>query len=217
MVSAAIALGAGGRILLGGSPDRADLPVPDRPAYGAVAASAAHGPVRASSAAGVEASATPLAAVGVTGAALPGSGTLLVHVVGQVRHPGLVRLSAGARVADAVAAAGGAAVRADLAGVNLARVLVDGEQLRVPALGEAAAPATATGASVAVGAGSPVDLNHADTSALDALPGIGPVMAQRIVDYRTQHGTFRRIEELAEIPGIGERTLERLRPLVRVG
>ena len=125
----------------------------------------------------------------------------------------------GSRVGDAVAAAGGASKDADLSAVNLARLLVDGEQIRVPRPGEAVA-GTAPGAGGSPGTvggsgpGGLVSLNAADVTALDALPGIGPVLAQRIVDWRTANGRFTSVDELAEVSGIGETLLGRLRPLV---
>ena len=142
-----------------------------------------------------------------------------MHVVGQVRKPGVLRLTVGARVIDALEAAGGPTRDADLARVNLARVLVDGEQLQVPAPGD---PGPVVGGSAgAPGSGSPastgatlVSLNTADVAALDTLPGVGPVIAQRIVDWRTQHGRFTTVDELAEVSGIGERLVAQLRPLV---
>ncbi len=148
---------------------------------------------------------------------------VVVHVVGEVRDPGLQRLPAGSRVSDAVAAAGGATRRADLAAVNLARLVVDGEQVRVPAPGEAVAPsaggagAGATGgggAGTGGGAGGTVSLNGADPATLETLPGVGPVLAQRIVEWRTAHGGFTSVDELTEVSGIGEKTFEQLRPLV---
>ncbi|MGV8965282.1 MAG: ComEA family DNA-binding protein [Cellulomonas sp.] len=153
------------------------------------------------------------------------SADVVVHVVGQVAAPGVVRLPPGSRVIDAVQAAGGAGPGADLAGLNLARVVQDGEQIVVPLPGEvvAGAGAPAGGAPGGVGGGragggadAPVDLNAADLPALDALPGIGPVLAQRIVDWRTEHGRFTTVEELGEVAGIGETLLGRLRELVRV-
>ncbi|MGN6242511.1 MAG: SLBB domain-containing protein, partial [Motilibacteraceae bacterium] len=117
------------------------------------------------------------------GTAVPGAAVVVVHVVGQVRRPGLVRLAAGARVDDALRAAGGPTARADLAAVNLARVLVDGEQLRVPAPGEVVPPppsGAAAGTSAGAGPVGPLDLNAATLAELDALPGVGPVLAQRI-------------------------------------
>jgi len=158
---------------------------------------------------------------------------VVVDVTGQVARPGLVRLGAGARVDDALRAAGGPLDGADLRRVNLARVLVDGEQLVVPAPGEAvpeppaaasaapAAPAAAaggTGAPVAGGSAAPggrLDLNTATAADLDALPGVGPVLAQRILDRRAAQGPYTSVDELAEVQGIGPTTLARLAPLLR--
>ncbi|MEO6791883.1 MAG: ComEA family DNA-binding protein [Ornithinibacter sp.] len=149
----------------------------------------------------------------------------MVHVVGQVRSPGVLRLPAGSRVSDAVAAAGGATARAELSGINLARLLLDGEQVRVPAPGEEvpepAAPAGGGGAGVGGGGasaatGGVVSLNTADLAGLDTLPGVGPVLAQRILDWRVEHGRFTTVDELSEVSGIGEKLLARLRPLVSV-
>lgn len=147
------------------------------------------------------------------------SGDVVVHVVGRVRRPGVRSLPAGSRVADAVDAAGGATGGADLSAVNLARVLVDGEQVRVPAEGEApvAPPASPGGGASGGSSGAPaapVSLSTADAGTLDGLPGIGRVLAQRIVDWRTAHGRFSSVDELAEVSGIGEKLLEQLRPLV---
>ncbi len=142
-----------------------------------------------------------------------------VHVVGQVRHPGVVDLPAGARVQQALAAAGGALRTADLDRVNLARFVVDGEQVVVPRPGEVAAPVAGPVVPGAGGTGTavaPVDLNAAGAADLDALPGVGPVLAQRILDWRSQHGRFSSVDELGEVSGIGEAVLGRLRPLVRV-
>ncbi len=142
---------------------------------------------------------------------------VVVHVVGAVRHPGLVRLAAGSRVADAVRAAGGATDRARTASVNLARPLVDGEQVVVQrrGTGPAVIAAPVAGAAAAVpGPSAPVDLNGATLEALDGLPGIGPVLAQRVLDWRTAHGRFSAVDELGEVSGIGEATLSDLRPLV---
>ncbi|MBM6400303.1 ComEA family DNA-binding protein [Phycicoccus sonneratiae] len=144
---------------------------------------------------------------------------LVVHVVGQVRRPGLQRLPPGSRVSDAVDAAGGATKAADLSALNLARLLVDGEQVRVPKPGEVvtggagAAGGGGSGGGASAG-GAAVSLSTADVTALDGLPGIGPVLAQRIVDWRTEHGRFTSVDELAEVSGIGEKVLAQLRPLV---
>ncbi len=143
---------------------------------------------------------------------------VVVHVVGAVHRPGLVRLRAGSRVADAVDAAGGPTDAARLASVNLARPAVDGEQVvvqrrgRPSVLGAPAVSAPAAGA----GPASPVDLNSATLDALDGLPGIGPVLAQRILDWRRAHGRFSSVDELGEVSGIGEATLSDLAPLVVV-
>ncbi|MGQ0573330.1 MAG: ComEA family DNA-binding protein [Pseudonocardia sp.] len=147
---------------------------------------------------------------------LPDAGPLVVSVVGKVRSPGLVTVPAGARVADAVAAAGGALPGADLSGVNLARRVGDGEQIAVgvpPAPDAAGAP---SGAGPAGGPGGPVDLNTATVAQLDALPGVGPVTAERILEWRTRNGRFSRVEQLREVDGIGERRFTQLRALVRV-
>lgn len=154
-------------------------------------------------------------AAGADGGGAEAAGRVVVHVVGQVAAPGVVELPAGSRVADAVEAAGGATAGADLAAVNLARVLVDGEQVVVPAPGQAA-PAAAAGAGGGGGDGL-VDLNTADAAELDTLPGIGPVLADRIVAWRAEHGRFTTVDELAEVSGIGPALLSRLRDLVRVG
>lgn len=152
--------------------------------------------------------------------------SVVVHVAGAVRRPGLVQLPPGSRVADALDAAGGATRRADPASVNLARPLVDGEQIVLARRGGAPAaaqaggtpagtPAVAPGAAPA-DAATPVDLNVATLEQLDALPGIGPVLAQRILDWRAANGRFSSVDELGEVSGIGEATLADLRPLVRV-
>ncbi|MBB2921377.1 ComEA family DNA-binding protein [Cellulomonas cellasea] len=146
------------------------------------------------------------------------TGRVVVHVVGQVARPGIVELPEGSRVTDALTAAGGPSSSADLAGLNLARVLVDGEQVAVIAAGEAA---TAVPAGPGPGGGAaspagPLDLNTADAAALDELPGIGPVLAGRIVAWREEHGRFRSLDELADVEGIGPALLERLTPMVRV-
>jgi competence protein ComEA len=187
------------------------LDVPSRPAR-VVAASPAPGsptsllPLSTASAAG------PSGAI-----ATPGGGNLLVvDVEGRVRRPGLARLPAGSRVADAVRSAGGAAPGAVLGRLNLARVLTDGEQLLVPGPDDPVAPAPATSTPGMPAESAPLDLNAATQDGLDALPGVGPVLAGRIVAWRTAHGRFTTVDELGEVPGIGPKALERLRPLVRV-
>jgi competence protein ComEA len=137
-----------------------------------------------------------------------------------VARPGVEELPVGSRVSDAVEAAGGATAKADLSGLNLARVLVDGEQVKVPEPGEVVAtPGGGGGAAPGAGGGAGtggvvVPLNTADVSTLDTLPGVGPVLAQRIVDWRTAHGRFTTVDELAEVSGIGQKLLAQLRPLV---
>ncbi|HZO61432.1 MAG TPA: ComEA family DNA-binding protein [Gaiellaceae bacterium] len=150
------------------------------------------------------------------GAAPGGSSRLVVYVVGAVRRPGLYRLPGGARVADAVSRAGGLTRKADPAGVNLAAPVADGEQLVVPARlpVEVAAAQGAPVPGVGSAAAGPVQLSVATVEQLDALPGIGPVTAQKIVDYRTAHGAFRSVDELDEVPGIGPARVEQLRGLV---
>jgi competence protein ComEA len=162
--------------------------------------------------------APPASVATVSPAATATSATLVVHVAGAVRRPGLVQLHAGARVADAVAAAGGPARNAELASVNLARPVVDGEQLVVLARGQGpavAAPPAAGGTATGPSNG-PIDLNSATLEQLDSLPGVGPVLAQRILDWRAQHGRFGSTDELREVSGIGEATFADIKPLVRV-
>ncbi len=127
------------------------------------------------------------------------TGEVVVAVAGLVVRPGLVRLPAGSRVDDAVRAAGGVVAGADPGLLNLARTLVDGEQVLV---GVDAPPGAGPAAPTA--AGGAVDLNAATVADLDALPGIGPVLAQRIVDWRTEHGRFASVEQLREVTGIGD-------------
>ena len=140
---------------------------------------------------------------------------VVVDVVGAVRSPGLYRLSSGSRIADAVARAGGASSKADLAQVNLAAPIADGEQVVVPRRGLATASAPAAGGTAATGAPTaPVQLSTATLEQLDSLPGIGPVTAQKILDYRTKHGAFSSVDELDAVPGIGPARLDQLRDLV---
>jgi competence protein ComEA len=134
-----------------------------------------------------------------------GAAPLLVHVLGAVVKPGLVELAAGARVVDAVAAAGGFTAAADPAGVDLARPVVDGEQRVVLAIGQVPPPGQAPGpAGGATDADGIVHLNTADVAALDTLPRIGPALAQRIIDWRDANGPFTSIDQLLEVTGIGD-------------
>jgi competence protein ComEA len=158
-------------------------------------------------------------------------GRVTVHVAGAVRRPGVYRLAAGARVDDALRRAGGAAPRADLAAVNLAARLEDGRQVLVPERATAGGGASAAGGAPGGGAGAsaggggaaaggaqavPVNLNTATLEQLDTLDGVGPGIAQRILDYREQRGGFRSVQELGEVPGIGYKRLATLTPLVTV-
>jgi len=134
---------------------------------------------------------------------------IVVDVGGRVRRPGLVTLPAGSRVADAIRAAGGVVRRADLALVNLAAKVSDGELLLIGVPG-------ATSGDGVVGSDSPVNLNTATADALDALPGIGPVLAQRIIDWRTAHGGFASVKDLDQVSGIGASIYAEISPLVTV-
>ncbi|WP_161958440.1 helix-hairpin-helix domain-containing protein [Ornithinimicrobium cavernae] len=180
-------------------------------------------------------SAEPSAGVGA-GAGLPptaGATTaaeqdLLVHVAGEVERPGVVRLGGGARVQDAVDAAGGLAAGADTSRLNLARPVADGERIWVPRPGEevpevadpGGVPGASTGGPAAAGddagggGAAPININTADQAVLEELPGVGPVTAAAIVQWRTEHGQFSTADELLEVSGIGEATLEKLRPHV---
>jgi competence protein ComEA len=137
--------------------------------------------------------------------------TLYVNVVGAVRRPGLYRLKDGSRVADAVTRAGGPTPKAQIELVNLAARIVDGEQIVVPRRGLAGPSVAAPDGAAATG---PVHLNSATLEQLDALPGVGPVTAQKILDYRQQHGAFGSVDELDAIAGIGPARLATLRGLV---
>lgn len=163
------------------------------------------------------------------GTAPPGGASVVfVHVHGQVASPGLFELPEGSRVVDVVAAAGGFTAEADQAAVNLARPLVDGEQLRVPAVGEVVdgSPADGGPGGGAVGGGGGaasgaavdgvVDLNLADDATLQTLPGVGPATAAAILAWRDENGRFRSVDDLLGVPGIGPKTLEKLRDRVRV-
>ncbi|MFI6701172.1 helix-hairpin-helix domain-containing protein [Streptomyces sp. NPDC050509] len=159
----------------------------------------------------------------------PESARIVVDVGGKVREPGVLRLPAGSRVADALRAAGGVEPGADLTGLNRARLLMDGEQVVVdspapPGAAPGGGPGGGSGGAVAglaPGAGpggppaAPISLNTATPDQLDTLPGVGPVLARHIIDYRTQHGGFRSVDELREVNGIGDRKFADLQPLVR--
>ncbi|MFI2235298.1 helix-hairpin-helix domain-containing protein [Streptomyces chrestomyceticus] len=207
-------------------------------------------PVRAPSVARAPALPTPapapqpqVAAPTPGGAPPAAAGRLLVvDVVGKVHRPGIHRLPQGARVADALRAAGGVLDGANTRGLNRARLLVDGEQIAVDVAGAAgqgvgagSGAATGGGAGAAAGAGpgggatsgsvggaggtgagaAPVSLNSATAEQLDGLPGVGPVLARHIIEYRTAHGGFTSVEQLREVNGIGDRRFADLRPLVQ--
>jgi competence protein ComEA len=148
------------------------------------------------------------------GDALPAASTrLVVYVVGAVRRPGLYTVPPGSRVADAVARAGGVTRKADPAALNLAAPVADGQQVLVPARLPRAV-AAAQGAPVPGVPAGPIQLSSATAEQLDSLPGIGPATAQKILDYRAEHGAFRSVEELDEVPGIGPTRVEQLQGLV---
>lgn len=168
---------------------------------------------------GTEPSPSPGAPPPPEGGGRPAAGGVVVDVSGKVRNPGILRLAAGARVADALKAAGGVRPGADTDGLNRARLLVDGEQVVVgaPAAAAPAAPGAGAAAGPTGGASpaAPVGLNTATAEQLDELPGVGPVLAQHIIDYRTEHGGFRSVDELREVNGIGDKRYADLQNLVR--
>lgn len=139
-----------------------------------------------------------------------GGARLVIHVAGAVRRPGVYKLAPAARVADAVERAGGARRRADLAGLNLAAQLEDGRQVLVPERAPRGA-AAAGSAATAPAEGQPLNLNSATLEQLDTLTGVGPLTAQKILDFREERGGFGSVEELGEIPGIGDVRLATLR------
>jgi competence protein ComEA len=156
------------------------------------------------------ASAPPAPSAGKT----PHAAAIFVHVAGAVRRPGLYELPLGARVADAIDAAGGAQPKADVDGLNLAEVVADGVQVYVARRGENATPAApAPGATPSP---AMVDVNTADQAALETIPGIGPVKATAILQYREEIGAFDSVEQLLDVTGIGPATLEAIRPYVSV-
>ncbi|MFD9128844.1 ComEA family DNA-binding protein [Kitasatospora sp. NPDC059571] len=149
----------------------------------------------------------PAASHGPSGPPGAPAPTVVVDVAGKVEHPGLRTLPTGSRVADALRAAGGALAGTDTDGLNLARVLNDGEQILV---GAPSAPGGAAGSAP----GALLSLNQATLEQLDALPGVGPTLAQRILQYRRQHGPFRSVDQLREISGIGERKYADIKDLL---
>ncbi|GGS06714.1 DNA-binding protein [Micromonospora fulviviridis] len=167
----------------------------------------------------------PVAAVSAPESSAPAptgsTGQVVVALAGKVRRPGLVRLPAGARVADAIEAAGGALPGVDVALLNPARKVTDGELILVgvtapPGQGAPAAGGGGPAAGGAAPGSGPVNLNTATLAQLDALPGVGPVLAQRILDHRDQHGGFRSVSDLRQVDGIGDARYEQLKDLVTV-
>jgi competence protein ComEA len=160
----------------------------------------------------------PAAAAGASGAPGAPGGEVMVQVAGEVARPGVYRVPSGSRVTDAVARAGGLTRRADQAGVNLVARVQDGQQVVVPrrgAAGAAGALAAAEGGPGAAGAATgPVSLSSATVAQLDTLDGIGPTLAQRIVEYRQAHGGFSSIEQLRQVEGIGEKRFAALKQAV---
>lgn len=190
-------------------------PAPSSPGSTAIASGSGRsgsGPV-AGSGAGLEAS----AGAGSPGATAPAQ--LVVHVAGAVQRPGIVDLSPGSRVTDAVQAAGGPLSGADVDQLNLAAPVADGMQIRVPLQGETVAPpsgpSAATGSAAEASRG-PLNLNQATVDELEGLPGIGPALAAAVVAYRDRHGRFARVDGLLQVPGIGPAKLALLAPHVTV-
>jgi competence protein ComEA len=138
---------------------------------------------------------------------------LVIDVAGAVRRPGLYRLRDGSRIDDAIASAGGPTAKAQLDTVNLAAPIADGEQIVVPRRG-AGGVAAASGPAAGSSPSAPLDLNSATLEQLENLPGIGPVTAQKILDYRQQHGAFHSVAELQGVPGIGPAHMAQLKGLV---
>jgi competence protein ComEA len=149
--------------------------------------------------------------------------TIFVDVAGAVRDPIVAELPAGSRVDDAIKAAGGLAADADMRTVNRATPLNDGDRVYIPAEGEAEAAlavpesaATAAGGTPSAAQGGKVNINTADSDTLQTLNGVGPATAQKIIDHRESHGLFASVDDLTDVSGIGEKTLEKLRPYITV-
>jgi competence protein ComEA len=165
------------------------------------------------SAGGVESAAVSGGAAGAEGsfAVKPGGGDVVVHVAGAVREPGVYRLPAGSRVADAVERAGGANGAAAVEGINLAARLADGQQIIVPARAESPVGVASGSGSGTSAADGPISLGTATVEQLDTIEGIGPVTAQEIIDFRDEHGGLSSVEDLDQISGIGPATMDTLR------
>lgn len=212
-----LAVGVGARVLADGDDLRPVAALGDEAAVPVEGVGEPGGGSDDSTAPGDEEGTAPGSGAGAgTGVEAPAVSDVVVHVVGAVAAPGLVTVPEGSRVADALTAAGDATPDADLAGVNLAREVVDGEQIVVPRPGEVVAAAPRPAPGVDGQSTGPLDLNTADEGALDGLSGIGPVLAARIVEWREANGPFTTVEELGEVSGIGDALLARLRDQVRV-
>ncbi|MFF1735152.1 helix-hairpin-helix domain-containing protein [Streptomyces sp. NPDC058247] len=200
-----------------GAPEVVRPAVPDEAAGSSGAGQAADAGPSAPSSGGAS------AASGTDGAAGAAAAGIVVDVSGKVRSPGIHRLPAGSRVADALRAAGGIRPGVDPGGINRARLLADGEQVVVGApaapggigSGGSAGSAGSAGTGAGAPAAAPIGLNTATAEQLDTLPGVGPVLAQHIIDYRIEHGGFRSVDELREVNGIGDRRFSDLQKLVR--
>jgi competence protein ComEA len=169
------------------------------------------------SAGGVESAAVSGGAAGAEGsfAVKPGGGDVVVHVAGAVREPGVYRLPAGSRVADAVERAGGANGAAAVEGINLAARLADGQQIIVPARAESPVGVASGSGSGTSAADGPISLGTATVEQLDTIEGIGPVTAQEIIDFRDENGGLSSVEDLDQISGIGPATMDALRGAVQ--
>jgi competence protein ComEA len=227
VVALAVAAVVGWRLLAPPAPPpELELPFAEQPAAPDEAGSPAGGEAATPTGVPGEAAAGPTGDGAGAGGQPPvgeGAAEVVVHVAGAVAVPGVQRLPTGARVVDAVDAAGGALPDADLARINLAAPLTDGQQVYVLRQGEVAPPVPAgpqaggsAGTSGSDAGGGLVDINRASADQLDELPGVGPATAEAIIAHRDQHGPFGSVDELIDVRGIGEAKLEQLRDLVTV-
>jgi competence protein ComEA len=153
---------------------------------------------------------------GATGSLAPSAAAIIVDVAGWVRQPGVYEFASGDRVIDAIDRAGGPRKGADLTTLNLAAPLTDGTQIVVPKPGSTTSGDTGTPGTGTSGGGTLININSAGETELEELPGVGPVTAAAIIDYRTQNGTFATVDDLIEVTGIGPSTLEQIRPFATV-
>ena len=205
-VLVAVGLAVTGWWVVRGDPDRLEAPT--------IAPASQAAPLADASPVAADSSTTPVAG----SAAGSVAGSVTVDVTGKVRKPGIAVLDAGARVVDALEAAGGARAGVDLSGLNLARVLVDGEQVVVGAPPASTVPVTSGPPGAAPGSPGAllVNLNSATEAELETLPEVGPVTAAAIIEWRTEHGGFSAVDELLEVDGIGDTTLGQVAPFVTV-